>query len=333
MESTKKLSRSANLRQSALGLGWVLIAFALSVQYVGWMPSQYAHLASAVTLLVVMLGGFVVLSAWLDKETHPLRTMGLFSRPTAPREWALGAAVSWGMVAVIVLPMVFARALSPAFDWSTSALLTFLINLLTLAVLALTQEIAFRGYPFQRLIDAIGEAWTAVIMSLIFALVHMQNPFATRASFCTAFLFGLICSVAYIRTRALWLPFGLHFGWSASVALIFGLPLDGSFDFPAVVQTNSTQGPIWLTGGILGPAGSLFAIPVLIAGMVVLVRSTREYAWEYNVEPIIGRGYVMDAPPPEAHVKMEQAAKPAPLVQIGPLPPPSTVPLPMKPKE
>ncbi len=122
---------------------------------------------------------------------------------------------------------------------------------------------------------------------------------------------------------------GFHFAWNASIAVLFGLPVSGITDFASVVQTRAI-GRFWLTGGNYGPEGAAFTVIVLLIGIAILVRITRDYAWHYTWTSIVGAGYPMDAPPPAAHVAMEQQARPAPpppLVQILPAAPPPPPPI------
>jgi hypothetical protein len=198
-----------------------------------------------------------------------------------------------------------------------------LLNLLTLAVAALAEEVAFRGYSYRRLIEAIGPVAATIVMSLLFGLGHVLNPSATWASTLVTILAGVLLSVAWLRTRGLWLGWGLHFAWNASMGILFGLPISGINDFASIVQTRAF-GRLWLTGGDYGPEGAAITVIVLLIGIVILVRVTRDYAWHYTYVPIVAAGYPMEAAPPAAHVAMEQMAEharpaaPVTLVQILP---------------
>ena len=312
-------TRFSSALQFVLGAAWMLIAFNVSPGVAQRFPAIYAPLVQETVILLLLLVGFGMLASRARGATPASRTMGLVRRKTAKQEWALGIALGWGMVVVLVLPMVLFGRLHPVFDWSPAAWNSLILSVLVLAISALAEEIGFRGYPFQRLIEAIGESWATVAMALIFGLVHLQNPHATVASTLATVLSGILFAVAYLRTRALWLSWGLHLGWNVSMAVLFGLPVSGVTEFGSVVQTGPEL-PVWLTGGVYGPEGSLLASIVILIGIGVLVRTTREYAWEYNYHPIVGAGYPMDVAPPAEHSKMEAAAaaRPAPLVQILP---------------
>jgi membrane protease YdiL (CAAX protease family) len=284
--------------------------------------ASWRFLLASIFLLFLLAVGFSLLNT-IARQYPSLRdVIGLPKRTTSREEWTIGAAIGWGIVVLAVLPMALAGTLHVHFWTDSRAFWLILLNLVTLAVAALAEEAAFRGYPFRCLIQAVGPVAATIVTSLLFGLGHMLNSDATWASVSITMLAGVLFSVAWLRTHGLWLPWGLHFAWNASMGIVFGLPVSGITDFSTVVQTRGI-GRIWLTGGNYGPEGSFFAILAIIAGIVVLVRLTRDYAWHYTYTPIVAAGYPMDAPPPAAHTAMEQQARPASLVQILPSTPQS----------
>ena len=173
------------------------------------------------------------------------------------------------------------------------------------ALAALASEVAFRGFLFQRLIDATGPATATILLSLIYALIGSLGPNGTGLSFVVTFVAGVLFSMAYLRTHALWLGWGMHFAWAAATAVVFGLPIAGEASYSSIVQTD-TSGPVALTGGVYGPDGALFTLIVLVVAMAVVYRATRNYAWSYTHPELVPGGYPMDVPPPPAHAAMEQ---------------------------
>jgi hypothetical protein len=104
------------------------------------------------------------------------------------------------------------------------------------------------------------------------------------------------------------------------MGILFGLPISGISDFTSIVETRAV-GHRWLTGGEYGPEGAAFTAIVLLIGIIILVRTTRDYAWEYTYVPIVAAGYPVEAPVPAAHAAMEEQARPpaaVSLVQILP---------------
>jgi hypothetical protein len=282
-------------------------------------------LLTSLFLLFLLAVGFSILQALGRRQATLREVLGLPQRSSARQEWALGAALGWGMVLVAVLPMALAGTFSIQFWLQPRAWGLLVLNLGTLAAGALAEEVAFRGYPYRRLIEAIGPVGATVSLSLLFGLGHAFNPSATWTSVLVTMLAGLVLSVGWLRTHGLWLPWGFHFAWNASMGVLFGLPISGLSDFSSVVQTRAF-GRLWLTGGDYGPEGAVLTAAVLLIGIIVLVRITRDYAWDYTFKPIVAGGYPTEVQPPAAHVAMEQQAQAAPasaLVQILPTTPQS----------
>lgn len=320
-------SRTLQLALFITSVAWVVCSQALAGRAargiaVGFDFGAGQFLLSALFLLFLLAVGFSVLQMIGSRGDSLREVLGLPRRPTARREWALGTAIGWGIVVFAVLPMALAGTLHVRFWTEPRAFWLALLNLAAIAFAALAEEVAFRGYPYRRLIEAIGPVGATIGMSVLFGLVHMLNPDATWISVLITMLAGLLLSVAWLRTNGLWLAWGLHFGWNASMGVLFGLPVSGIVGFSTVVQTRAI-GRIWLTGGDYGPEAALFTALVLLVGIGVLVGVTRDYAWHYTYTPIAPGGYPTEVAPPAAHTAMEQQAKSAPLVQILPTTPQS----------
>jgi len=276
-------------------------------------------LLSTILLLFLLLLGYWVMGRWLNSQRRPLVCLGLQVRAGWQREWGIGAALGWGIVVVAVLPMALAGSLHFSFVLTPATVWLLVVNTAVLFLSALVEELIYRGYAFQRLMEAVGPTSATLLMALYFGLQHWHNPGHSFVSTFIIFLSGILLAVAYIRTRALWLVWGLHFAWNFSEGVLFGLPVSGFTRFSTVLQTDTT-GPVWLTGGDFGPEAAYFTVLVLIAAIIVLVLVTRDYNWKYNAPVILPAGIPMDVAPPAEHTKMEQAAAAAtPLVQILPV--------------
>ena len=75
-------------------------------------------------------------------------------------------------------------------------------------------------------------------------------------------------SLAYFKTRSLWLPYGLHLGWNVGLGMIAGLPLSGMK--VASLWTTTVSGSIWLLGGEYGPEGGILGTLIFLAGAIVV---------------------------------------------------------------
>ena len=249
--------------------------------------------SSAAFCSFLLVVGFAAMGRVFNRQREPIRDMGLVVRPGWQREFGLGAALGWGMLLASILPLVLSGGLIITFWTIPRQFGILLIDLLVLAVAALAEEVAFRGYPFQRLIDAMGPTMATIVFSFVFAGLHMFNPSASRASFLVTVFSSWLLSVAYLRTRALWVCWGWHFAWNASMCLLFGLPVSGITQFSPVIQSN-TVGPLWMTGGDYGPEASTVTAIVLLIGMFVVYRATRNLAYLHTQPVIVAAGIPVD---------------------------------------
>ena len=322
-----RIHRSLQLALFATSITWVIAANLLALRAarglaVRFQLSDEFLLLYALSLIFLLATGFALVQGIAARRSQLRQTLGLPRRPTSHAEWATGAAIGWGLIVVAVLPVAVAGDLSVRFWADGRSLWLAGLNLITVALLALAAEIAFRGYPYRRLIDTIGPGWATVVMSLIYGIAATSNRESTYLSTFIAVMLGAVLCSAWLRTHGLWLGWGLHFAWIASLGILFGLPVAGVDNLSSIVETRAI-GALWLTGGDLGPEGALLTPLLLLAGLGVVILVSRDWAWDYTRKPLIPAGYPMDVPPPAAHQEMErQAATAAPaLVQILPTTP------------
>ncbi len=317
-------------------MAWSLCAEALAASAANGLAFRLAlsdgeALLEAAIFLFLAIIGVAVLNT-VARRRAPLReTLGLPARPTARHELLMGAGIGWAIAIASVLPIALAHDLNIQIWNSPRAYYLLALGLLTLALLTLAQTIVIFGYALPRLVEAAGPArGTLVLLAVVAVYVAMKpvpygTPQGTRLL--VPVLATLLLSLCWLRTHAVWLAWALRFGWAASTAVLFGLPLAGNSSFASVVDSRAA-GPVWLTGGAYGPAAAAVSVLAVIVAIPVVIRVTDDYAWEYTRPPIISGGYDVTIPPPAAHAAMEQAvhatppAEPA-LVQIQPAAPPS----------
>jgi hypothetical protein len=211
-------------------------------------------------------------------EGRPLGSVGLTFHSCWWRELAHGLAVGAAM-------LLFAAALERVcgfahFTFAPHQILRggfFAFALL--AVAATNEETIFRGYPFQRLVESITPAGAVAATSALFGLVHLSNPHRTWISTLNTALVGIPFAIAYLRTRALWMPIGMHFAWNYTLGFILGLPVSG-LAFPVSVFSARVQGPTWLTGGAYGPEGGLLAMGAVVLSIAYLLLAKSIYTTE-----------------------------------------------------
>lgn len=325
-DSQPRQYRSLQLALFAASIIWVIVASRLAALAARGFGIRFGLgdevlLLNDIFFLFLIVIGHMALESIIRRGMPLRQTLGLPRRATSRSEWATGAAVGWGISLASVFTMFAAGALHVRFWLEPRSFWLALLNLATVAVFALGSEVAFRGYAYRRLIEAMGIGWATVVISLVFGLVMTSNRDATYLSTFVAILFGLLLCLAWQRTHGLWLGWGLHFGWSAALGILFGLPVAGFDNLATVVQTRAI-GRAWLTGGFAGAEGTLLMPLLLLAAVPVLYRVTRDWAWDYTRKPILSAGYPMDVAPPLEHIAMENTpAPPPPLIQILPTTP------------
>jgi membrane protease YdiL (CAAX protease family) len=257
------------------------------------VSEDWSPLAEQTMLVFLLLVGYAAMGFWLDREVHPFSQQGLPQRTGFAREAGTGLAFGWGLAVICVLSLVAAGGIAISFSTQWQAWEGLAADAAYFVLLALGEEIAFRGYGFQRFAAALGPAGATAVFALFYALVERVALGSSRSSFLVSLAFGLMLSVAYLRTRALWLSWGINFGWKASRALLFGLAVNGDSSHSPVVQ-GDPMGPLWLSGGGFGLDASFLAFLVLLLALPLLFRVTRELDFRYNAPVLVPAGIPVD---------------------------------------
>src|SRR5262249_29421578 len=145
-------------------------------------------------------------------ENRPLVDVGLWWNSASGRNLAAGLVGGAGSACLVVAPLIvsgaahFVSTPKEAFTLGTFFFVTVL-----LAVGASGEELFFRGYGFQVLVRSVGGYSAVVLVGVIFALLHKLNPNSTWLGVANTAGFGMLFGYAYLRSRDLWLPIGLHF--------------------------------------------------------------------------------------------------------------------------
>lgn len=281
-----------------------------------WQP-----LAHQALLAISLIAAFAAFGMIVDQQRNAVAEQGLPLRAGWTREVALGLAVGWGVTVVCVLPMAVFGGIAIVLNTGLSAWGWLLADAAFFAFAALAEEVAFRGYGFQRFETVVGPVGASIGFAAFYAILTSLQPGATRLAIGVSVVFSLMLSLAYVRTRALWLSWGLNFAWKAGRALLFGLTVSGVSGHSSVIE-GDPMGPLWLTGGGYGLDASWLALVVLLIALPVVYRLTRDLDFRYNVPVFIPGGIPVDidaAARRQHEAAMETvAAAPAPLVQIQP---------------
>ncbi|HLK08493.1 MAG TPA: CPBP family intramembrane glutamic endopeptidase [Candidatus Angelobacter sp.] len=149
-------------------------------------------------------------------------------------------------------------------------------------LVGLFEEYSLRGYLLYTLADGIGFWPAAIIQAILFARGHMGNGGETRIGIIATAIFALFAAATLWRTGNLWLAVGAHAGWDWGQSFFFGVNDSGIQTPGHLFNPRQAHGPEWLTGGSVGPEGSVVTL-ILWALMAVL------FLWLYRKrrEPVL----------------------------------------------
>ena len=197
-------------------------------------------------------------------DRRPVTDIGLEGGSASGINFVLGLALGAGAAGLMLAAPLLAGTghlvprPQPDFGWPT--LVTYLFALL---IAATGEEMIFRGYAFQLLIEKIGPFATILPVGVIFGLAHSSNPNATVLGVANTVIWGILLGYAFLRSHDLWLPIGLHFGWNAVLPL-FGVNLSGLTIDVTRYTYRWDLTPLW-SGGNYGPEGGLLTTIFVVA--------------------------------------------------------------------
>ena len=238
-------------------------------------PFTYLQeLVFRVVLLIGALGAGYFCGRWV--EGLPWRALGASPHKGWIRDLLLGSLL--GVLSLALATAIATAAGGLSFTLSGSEALalvgrTLFGSAIMFVVAAFAEEALFRGYPLQTLTRA-QLVWLAILINFVFfAAAHFQNPnWAPLGAFNTG-LAGIWLSVAYLRTRSLWFPLGIHWSWNWAMGSLFGLPVSGLTLVSNPLMRGTDQGPQWLTGGSYGIEGGLACTIALVASTIYIWRT------------------------------------------------------------
>lgn len=164
---------------------------------------------------------------------------------------------------------------------------------------AAAEEMLFRGYPLQTLMRSWPILPALVFSSVTFGIAHVWNPNVVPGfTIVNTALAGAWLAVAYWRTRSLWFPMGLHFGWNWVQGAIIGSPVSGITRItPNPLMHFTDSGPAWIGGGAYGIEGGAACTLAIILGTLFVWRTRllhatpemRQYTDGENPDTPLGR--------------------------------------------
>ncbi len=273
-----------------LVVGFSVQQFVALILLVGWLffhpeemrilwedPFRFLDKIGTVTLLVITAIAYVPMLAILvffcqGIDRKPFLSLGLhWSRSSARQLFAgllTGAGAVVGLFEMLVLTGdVRIRGWAVSDKSLVTIALILLAYLLLFAVQSSAEEIVCRGYLLQTVME-VWKPWVSVmVISLFFGALHLLNPGASLIGFLQNVLIGVVFSLAYLKTRSLWFPIGMHIAWNFTLGTVVSLPVSGIETF-RLLNVEAVGSPL-MTGGKYGLEGSLLTLLWTAAGCVV----------------------------------------------------------------
>lgn len=138
----------------------------------------------------------------------------------------------------------------------------FLFNIPFFLLVAVGEEVIFRGMIFRIIDERISTLAAYNVSALLFGFMHFGVPGAgVWSSTAIAIEAGLLLAVAYKFSGSLWMPIGIHWSWNLFEGPIFGYQVSGN-DFGTSLLHSYVSGPDIITGGSFGPEASIIMVVI-----------------------------------------------------------------------
>jgi uncharacterized protein len=252
-----------------IGLGLVTLALLNSVLYRlrGDSGSLWWNMAGEVRMmLAAILPGFVMARI----EGRSLGDFGLPAKGALGRNFWIGAL--WGIGSLTALMLALRGA--GVFSFGTVQLhgtRIFKFGLFYAAFFlaaALFEDFLMRGYSQWVLAKSMSFWPAAAMLSILFGVIHGANPGEGKIGLIAVVAIGFFFCLTLRRTGNLWWAIGFHMAWDWGESYLYSVPDSGAMA-PGHLLDSTLQGPVWLTGGSVGPEGS-YLVFVVIGAVWVL---------------------------------------------------------------
>ncbi len=269
-------------RHLELRTGWrILIYLCLLIVFsmAFLAPVYFLGRSQRLLPLVALVAATGVSSFIMTRFIHhkPFTALGLAVHESALRELTTGVLLGFLMMSAIFIVELALGDISLTWRglglseiglWLGLAAVEFIL-------VALMEELLFRGYFFQALIQGVTLLPATFIVAVLFSAAHRNNPNVEWIAYLNIGVVSIMFSLAYFRTRGLWAPIGLHFSWNFTQTAVYAFPTSGLSYNDSKLFSLVQTGPAWFTGGEFGPEGGLLATCVIFAGLWYTLKTRR----------------------------------------------------------
>lgn len=273
-----------NSREPLIQQGWLraiifCAAYILVTYIAGFVMAGAFGLAAAggakpaadiqtITLLALTLVAIVSVSLtiifriYVDRQ--PVASLGFYQHKHRNDAW-VGLLLAIVLLGLGSLILYFAGNLR----WTDARFIgsEFFIATVLMLIIAVSEEMVFRGYLLNNLMDSFDKRLALLISALLFTVAHAFNPNLTVLSIINLFLGGLLLGINFIYTRTLWFAIGFHFSWNFLQGYVLGFAVSGLGE-DNMLQQQLKGSPV-MTGGQFGFEGSIVATGLMLAAIAL----------------------------------------------------------------
>ena len=255
----------------------LIIAFGIDVATNGMYEYNYANGSVDIISFLrdyVLKNGGLVLMVWIFRiaiDKQSFFSLGF--------EWKAFQIDAWtGFFASLMIlflgSMILVANQNLFFTNAFFNPVNFSAGIILFVLVAFIEEIVFRGYLLNNLLESMHQWWALVVTAALFAFMHTQNNHVTFLSVINIFIAGLVLGVNYIYTKNLWFSIFFHFGWNFFQGSVLGYKVSGIETGNSIMQ-QSVSGSEMITGGDFGFEGSIICT-ILLSIMLIV------FAWRFS---------------------------------------------------
>lgn len=243
---------------------FVLVMPRLTARGLADLPATWALMETVTAAAAI--AAVLLVNRFIDRQGT--QSIGL-NPALAPQHFAggavLGAAIIVAAVGLLMVLGVARRLPVPQVPAATLGLaaVATLIN-------AFTQELLFQGFLLPSLLRRTTPIVALLASGVVFVLIHGPAAFLDPLPGLNLFLAAILLGAARLRTNALWLGLGIHFGWNVVEGPLLGLLVSGH-ELKGW-KLLELAGPTYLSGGTYGPEGSIVATVMILVGIGIVWR-------------------------------------------------------------
>jgi membrane protease YdiL (CAAX protease family) len=269
--------------EHGLRCGWRLLIYLLMVIAAAaaisimvrhfWRPPRGVPSPGVSALQEAISFALVFGAAWVMSRIEH-RSVGEYGLPLSDAfGWKFWLGFLFGLVEISVLIGLIAAFggywFGPLALHGSEILKWGLIHMVLFIFVGFFEEFLFRGYVQYTLADGIGFWPAGIILSVVFGALHLGNPGEGWVGAASVVLIGLFFVFTLRRTGSLWYAVGLHASFDWGETFLYSVPNSGTVMEGHLSHAALPLAPKWLTGGTVGPEGSVFCF--LTMGLQFLV--------------------------------------------------------------